>query len=302
MHQCAHHDHTPTDYGWAFGIGVILNISFVAIEAGYGWWANSLALLADAGHNLSDVLGLLIAWGGYALSKVAPSRQRTYGWRGSTILAAMFNALILLIAVGAIAWEAIGRLAQPNEVASTVVIVVAAIGVVINTITAMLFVRGRKNDLNIRGAYLHMAADALLSLAVVAAGILIAWTSWLWIDPVTSLVIAIVILVGTWGLLKESVNLALHAVPDGIDIDALHQFLNQIPGVTQVHDVHVWAMSTTEVAMTAHLVKPTNTNDDQLLRETADSLHHRFNIGHTTIQIERDVNVADCGQVDDGSL
>ena len=302
MHRCAHHDHTPTDYGAAFALGVILNVIFVAVEAGYGWWANSLALLADAGHNLSDVLGLLIAWGGYALSKVSPSKERTYGWRGSTILAAMFNALILLIAVGAIAWEAIGRFTDPNEVPAKVVIAVAGVGVVINTITAMLFMRGRQNDLNIRGAYLHMAADALLSLGVVLAGILIAWTGWFWIDPTTSLVIALVILIGTWGLLKESVNLALHAVPKGINVDDLHHFLGQIPGVTQVHDVHVWAMSTTEFAMTAHLVKPSGDNNDQLLRETAESLHHRFNIGHTTIQIERDVNEANCGQADEGTL
>tara|TARA_R110002049_G_scaffold4601_5_gene32581 strand:+ start:804843 stop:805751 length:909 start_codon:yes stop_codon:yes gene_type:complete len=302
MHRCAHHDHTPANYGWAFAIGVALNLIFVAIEASYGWWANSLALLADAGHNLSDVLGLLIAWGGYALSKVAPSRDRTYGWRGSTILAALFNALILMIAVGAIAWEAIGRLAEPSEVPATVVIVVAGIGVVINTVTALLFLRGRDNDLNIRGAYLHMAADALLSLGVVVAGILIAWTGWLWIDPTTSLVIAVVILIGTWGLLKESLNLALQAVPSGIDIDAIHQFLEQLPGVTDVHDVHVWAMSTTEVALTVHLVKPSGTNDDELLRNTAESLHHRFNIGHATIQIERDVDEANCGQADDGTL
>ena len=302
MHRCAHHDHTPADYGPAFAIGVVLNIIFVAVEAGYGWWANSLALLADAGHNLSDVLGLLIAWGGYALAKVAPSRDRTYGWRGSTILAAMFNALLLLIAVGAIAWEAIGRFATPSEVPAIVVIAVAGVGVVINTITAMLFMRGRENDLNIRGAYLHMAADALLSLGVVVAGILIAWTGWMWIDPMTSLAIAFVILIGTWGLLKESVNLALHAVPEGVDINAVEQFLKQIPGVTQVHDLHIWAMSTTEVAMTAHLVKPSGANDDELLRETAESLHHRFNIGHTTIQIERDVEVANCGQADEGSL
>lgn len=302
MHRCSHHDHEPASYGVAFAVGIVLNVIFVAVEAGFGWWSNSLALLADAGHNLSDVLGLLVAWGGYTLAKVAPSKDRTYGWRGSTILAALFNALVLLIAVGAIAWEAIARFASPNAVPAKVVIVVAAVGVVINTITAILFMRGQQNDLNIRGAYLHMAADALLSLGVVLAGVLIAWTGFQWIDPTTSLIIAIVILVATWGLFKESFNMALHAVPKGIDIDALHQFLAQLPGVTQVHDVHVWAMSTTEFAMTAHLVKPFGTNNDQLIRETAESLHHRFNIGHTTIQIEQDVSEANCGQAEDGTL
>lgn len=293
MHQCAHH-HSVDNYGWAFAVGIGLNVTFVVVEAVFGWWAGSLALLADAGHNLSDVLGLIMAWGGYALAKVAPSPQRTYGWRGSTILAALFNALLLLVAIGGIVWEAIGRLTQPTEVAAPTVIVVALIGVIINTCTALLFARGRKKDLNIRGAYLHMAADALLSLGVVVAGVVIMATGWLWIDPVTSLIIAAVIFVGTWGLLRESFDLAMQAVPPSIDLSEVEEFLSGLPGVTDVHDLHVWAMSTTEFALTAHLVRPASENDDQLLQQATHELHERFEISHTTIQIERSIVDASC--------
>ena len=302
MHQCAHHHHSPDNYGKAFAIGVTLNVLFVIVEAGFGFYTNSLALLADAGHNLSDVLGLLMAWGGYALARVAPSPKRTYGWRGSTILAALFNALLLLVAVGGIAWEAIFRLSNPNEVTAPIVIAVAFIGVIINTATAMLFMKGRDGDLNIRGAYLHMAADALLSLGVVIAGVTILVTSWFWVDPVTSLVIAVIILFGTWGLLRESVNLAMHAVPAKIDPAAVKEFLESTPGVTEVHDLHIWAMSTTEIALTAHLVKPDAGDEDVLLRETAEELHHHFDISHTTIQIERSITAANCGQAAEGTL
>ena len=302
MHQCSHHHHEASNFGWAFAIGIALNLIFVAVEAAFGFWSNSLALLADAGHNLSDVLGLLLAWGGYALAKLAPSQNRTYGWRGSTILAALFNALLLLFAVGGIAWEAIGRLADPSPVAAPTIIVVALVGVVINTATAMLFMRGRQHDLNIRGAYLHMAADAMLSLGVVVAGILIALTSLLWIDPVTSLIIAVVIFWSTWSLLKDSFNLAMQAVPPSVNIVAVETFLGSLPGVTEVHDLHVWAMSTTEIALTVHLVKPEATNDDQLLRETSRELQHDFGISHSTIQIERSVHEASCGQAEEGSL
>lgn len=302
MHQCDHHHHAHGDYGWAFAIGVTLNLAFVVIEGAFGVWSNSLALLADAGHNLSDVLGLLLAWGGYALAKVAPSENRTYGWRGSTILAALFNGLLLLLAIGGIAWEAIGRLSHPAPVAAPTIIAVALVGVVINTLTAMLFMRGRERDLNIRGAYLHMAADALLSLGVVVAGILMMLTSLLWIDPVTSLVIAAVIFWGTWNLLRESVNLAMQAVPPSVSIGEVHEYLAALRGVVEVHDLHVWAMSTTEIALTAHLVKPEDTNDDQLLRETGHTLQHQFGISHWTIQIERSVDDADCGQADAGTL
>lgn len=301
MHKCEHHP-APANYGWAFAIGITLNLGFVIVEAVFGWWAGSLALLADAGHNLSDVLGLLLAWGGYALAKLNPTEQRTYGWRGTTILAALSNALLLLIAVGGIAWEAITRLANPESVAAPTVIVVASIGVVINTATAMLFMRGRQSDLNIRGAYLHMAADALLSLGVVVAGILIAVTSLAWIDPVTSLVIAVIILLSTTGLLKESFNLAVQAVPPDVDFGKVYDYLSELEGVSEIHDLHIWAMSTTEIALTAHLVKPKVANEDSLLREVTSALHHNFGIGHCTIQIERSIADSNCGQADEGSL
>jgi cobalt-zinc-cadmium efflux system protein len=208
----------------------------------------------------------------------------------------------LLVAVGGIAWEAIGRLSDPSEVAAPVVITVALIGVVINTGTALLFMRGRHEDLNIRGAYLHMAADALLSVGVVVAGLIISWTQWYWVDPVTSLIIAVVILIGTWGLLRESLHLAMQAVPPGIDLDEVEAYLAGLPGVTEVHDLHVWAMSTTEVALTAHLVRPGLENDDLLLRRAGEDLHHDFAISHTTIQIERSVDDASCGQAAEGTL
>lgn len=302
MHQCAHHDHSHGNYGRAFALGVILNIIFVVIEATYGWWVNSLALMADAGHNLSDVLGLLMAWSGYALAKVPPSPRRTYGWRGSTILAALFNSLLLLVAIGGIAWEAVGRLSAPSPVSAPVVIFVALIGVVINTITAMLFLRGRHHDLNIRGAYLHMAADALLSLGVAVSGVVILWTQWYWVDPVTSLIIAAVILISTWQLLRESIALAMQAVPSTIDVEEVETFLNGLPGVTEFHDLHIWAMSTTEIAITVHLVKPDAENEDLLLHDVREQLHDRFDIGHCTIQIERSVDRADCGQAAEGTL
>ena len=293
-----HHDHAhrPARYGRAFAIGVVLNVTFVVIEGAYGVWANSLALLADAGHNLSDVLGLLLAWGGYALAKVAPNEKRTYGWRGSTILASLLNALILMAAVGGIAWEAIGRFFEPAAVPALTVIVVAMIGVGINTATAMLFMKGRRGDINLRGAFLHMAADALLSLGVAIAGALIWWTGWHWIDPVTSLVVALVILVATWGLLRESVNLAVQAVPASVDLAEVVAYLEKLPGVQAVHDLHIWAMSTTETALTVHLVKPVVEDDDPLLRRVAQQLHDRFGIEHVTIQIERDVDRASCNQ------
>lgn len=302
MHQCAHH-HTPDQsYGWAFAVGVILNLGFVCVEAFFGWYTGSLALLADAGHNLSDVLGLLVAWGGYALAKLPPSPQRTYGWRGSTILGAVFNGLLLLVAVGGIAWEAIGRLSEPTQVPAGTVIAVAMVGVIINTGTALLFVRGRHSDLNIRGAYLHMAADALLSLGVVFAGVVIMWTQWSWVDPVSSLIIAAVIFFGTWGLLKDSVHLALQAVPPNINFDEVHSALLELPNVTDVHDLHIWAVSTTEIAMTAHVVRPRVENDDATLKAANEMLHARFHIDHATIQIERSVSAADCGQAEEGTL
>ncbi|QDV34087.1 cation diffusion facilitator family transporter [Tautonia plasticadhaerens] len=281
------HDHASPSHGRAFGIGVALNVAYVALEAGYGFWANSLSLLADAGHNLGDVLGLLLAWGGYSLSRIRPTERHTYGWRSSTILAALFNALILLVAVGGIAWEAMRRLSEPIEPSGTTIVVVAGIGVFINTATALLFLRGRARDLNVRGAFLHMAADAGVSLGVVVAGLGIRWTGWAWIDPASSLVIAAVIFAGTWGLLRESVNLAMQAVPEGIDPSSVRDFLSGQVGVEDVHDLHIWAMSTTEVALTAHLVKPDPAGDDAFLARVAGGLHDRFGIEHATIQLER---------------
>lgn len=289
------HSHGPVDYNRVFAIGVTLNIGFAAAEAFYGYFADSLALVADAGHNFSDVLGLLMAWGATHLAKHRPSERRTYGLRSTSILAALFNAVILLVAVGAIAWESIRRFSEPAQVAGTTIIWVALIGIIINTATAMLFISGRKDDLNIRGAFLHMAADAAVSAGVVIAGIAILYTGWNWIDPVVSLIIAAVILAGTWGLLRESVDLALHAVPEGIDPQKVTSYLEGLPGVTAVHDLHIWGMSTTEAALTAHLVKPDHLNDDELIARASKELHDHFGIEHTTLQWERDTEVCPSG-------
>ena len=286
-HGHSHAHHLPAD-NRAFVIGIGLNVAFVIIEAGYGLAADSLALLADAGHNLGDVFGLLLAWGALHLSRRAPSARRTYGWGGSSILAALANAVILLVAVGGIAWEAIQRFAHPQPTAGGTVIVVAAIGIAINTGTALLFLAGRKRDLNLRGAFLHMAADAAVSAGVVLAGVAIVFTGWLWLDPLVSLLVAAVILLGTWGLLRDSVNLALAAVPAGIDPAAVSAYLASLPGVSEVHDLHIWALSTTESALTAHLVKPEPTPDeDALIARASAHLHAHFSIDHATIQWER---------------
>lgn len=291
-----HHESDAPQYNKAFAIGVGLNVAYVAAEAGFGWWVNSLALLADAGHNLSDVLGLLLAWGAYLLARLGPTERRTYGWRSTSIFAAVVNGLLLLVAVGGIAWEAVRRFSEPQPVGGMTVIAVAALGVVINTATALLFMAGRRGDLNIRGAFLHMAADAAVSLGVVVAGIAIHFSGALWIDPLTSLLIAAVILAGTWGLLRDATNLALHAVPREIDLAKVQETLESLPGVVQVHDLHVWAMSTTETALTAHLVKPQVENDDELLAGASHRLLHDFRIAHVTLQIERDAEEARCAQ------
>jgi cobalt-zinc-cadmium efflux system protein len=283
-------------YDRAFATGIALNFGFVIIESFLGVVSGSLALLADAGHNLSDVVGLLLAWGADYLSRRKPSERRTYGWHGSSILAAMLNAVILLLAVGAIAWEAVKRLAHPAPVAGKTVIMVAAIGVIINTVTALLFRSGRKNDLNIRGAFLHMAADAAVSAGVVAAGVAILLSGWLWLDPALSLLIAAVILAGTWGLLRDSVNLALDAVPAGIDRGAVETYLQSLPGVSAVHDLHIWGLSTSEAALTAHLVKVLPGDDDALIAQASRELHERFKIAHTTLQWERDDTQCPSGQ------
>jgi cobalt-zinc-cadmium efflux system protein len=249
--------------------------------------AHSLALIADAGHNLSDVLGLVLAWGASVLARRRPTTRRTYGLRRTTVLAALLNAVLLLVAVGGIGWEAVRRLSEPSPVSATVVIWVAAVGVVINTVTALLFAAGRKGDLNIRGAFLHMVADAGVSAGVVIAGLGIAATGWPWLDPAISLAIAAVILWGTWGLLRDSVNLALDAVPEGIEPAVVQGHLRELPGVTQVHDLHIWGMGTNDAALTAHLVKPALEDDDPLIARASRELHDRFGIDHVTLQVER---------------
>jgi cobalt-zinc-cadmium efflux system protein len=281
-------------YHRAFAWGVALNIAFVIAEVVFGLWADSLALLADAGHNLSDVLSLILAWGASVLARVTPSRKRTYGWRGSTIMAALINALVLMAAIGAIAWEALRRLGDPSPVGGPVIIIVAGVGLIVNAATALFFFHGRKSDLNIRGAFLHMAADAGVSAGVVLAGTAIMYTGWLWLDPAASLLIAVVIFVGAWGLLRDSVNLAMQAVPREIDAAEVEGYLLGLPEVKAVHDLHIWALSTSEIALTAHLVKPDPAGDDDFLAHTADALKQRFNIDHTTLQLER--SLAACAE------
>ena len=285
-HGTAGHSHAPASFGSAFAIGITLNLGFVIIEVVYGVFAHSLALVADAGHNMGDVLGLLLAWGATFLARTAPTERRTYGLRSSSILAALFNAIFLLITVGAIAWEAIRRFGDPTSVAAKTVIFVSAVGILINGATALMFMSGRKRDLNIRAAFLHMAADAGVSFGVVLAGFLIVATGWQWIDPALSLAIAAVIVWSTWGLLRDSVNLALHAVPPGIDVREVRQYLSSLPHVTQVHDLHVWPMSTTETALTAHLVRDVDDCDCALLEQAARDLHRKFEIQHATLQFE----------------
>jgi len=282
-----HHDHPPGDYNRAFAIGVTLNAVFVVIEAGYGLSAGSLALIADAGHNLSDVLSLLLAWGASVLAVKDATDKRTYGFRKVTIMASLANAILLLVVLGGIAWEGIVRLLDPQPVEGVVIIVVAAIGVVINTVTALLFVSGQKHDLNIKGAFLHMAADAGVSLGVVIAGVVIMAKGWLWVDPVISLVIAVVILIGTWMLLRESLNHAMDAVPEEIDIARLKRYLTGLDNVSDIHDLHVWSLSTTEVALTVHLVVTDNTLNNIFLREVQQVLQDHFGIAHATLQVER---------------
>ena len=292
----AGHNHGPTDFGRAFAIGIVLNLGFVIIEAIYGWMANSVALLADAGHNLSDVLSLALAWGASILVRRLPSQRRTYGLRRSSVLVSLLNALLLLVAIGAIAWEAISRLGQPEPISSGIVMAVAGVGIAINGITAWLFMAGRKADVNIRGAFLHMTADALVSLGVLLAALVISVTGWMWLDPIVSLVIVVVIAVGTWGLLRESLDLAMDAVPDRIDPKEVGAYCAGLPGVTAVHDLHIWGMSTTEAALTVHLVKPDAAIDDALLERINKDLHEKFGIDHTTVQFELGDAKHPCGQ------
>jgi len=281
------HGHAPANYDKAFAIGIALNVSYVVVGAVFGVLAHSVALVADAGHNLSDVLSLLLAWGASRLSQMQPTKRYTYGLRSSSILASLINAIILLIAIGAIAWEALRRLNQPEEIQGGIVMAVAAFGVVINGATALLFVKGRESDINIKGAFLHMAADAGVSLGVVVAGFAISRTGLYWIDPVTSLVIVAIIAIGTWGLLRDSTCLALQAVPPGIDANTVKEYLATLPDVVGVHDLHIWPMSTTETALTAHLEMPNANAGDKFLHDVCQHLHDEFKIEHCTIQIEQ---------------
>ncbi len=282
----AGHAHAPKDFGRAFAVGVTLNLGFVAVEAVYGLISRSMALLADAGHNFSDVLGLLLAWGATMLAKRKPNGRYTYGFRSSSIIAALFNALLLLIAITVIAYEAIGRLMTPEPVAGKTVMIVAAIGIAVNALTAFMFMRGSKDDINIRGAFLHMAADAIVSAGVVVAAFVILKTGLLWIDPVVSLAIVAVIAVGTWGLLRDSVNMSLHAAPPGIDPEKVAAFLRGHEGVAGFHDLHIWPMSTTEAALTVHLILSGDYPGDEFTHGIAADLKRKFNIDHATIQIE----------------
>jgi cobalt-zinc-cadmium efflux system protein len=293
------HAHDPAAYNWAFGLGVALNISVVIVEAAVGYWSSSLALLSDAGHNASDVLGLLLAWGAYLLMQRPPTQRHTYGWRRSTILAAMLNAVILLVAVGGIVREAVGRFYDPEPVASTAVILVAAVGTAINSVTALLFRKGQERDLNVRGAFIHMSADAAVSAGVVVIGLAIGVTGWLWLDPMASLVIAAVIFWGTWGLLRDTFHLEMGGVPRGIDVAEVYAYLCGLPGVQEVHDLHIWALSTSEIALTAHLVKPYLWDDDALVKRATDELQARFSIDHVTLQWERSRLTRNCERVCD---
>lgn len=291
-HGHAHgHAHAPPRFGRAFAVGIALNLGFVGVEAGYGFVASSMALIADALHNLGDVLGLLVAWIATVLARRLPSQTHTYGLKRGTILAALFNAVLLLMAVGAIVLEAVQRFTQPAAVASVTVMVVAALGIVINGITARLFYAGRQHDINIRGAYLHMLYDALVSLGVLMAGATIWLTGWMWLDPAVSLVVAAVILIGTWGLLKGALGMSLDAVPSGIALVDVERFIHEQPGVTAVHDLHVWPMSTTETALTCHCVMPGGHPGDAFLVALANQLRERFGIHHATVQIEIDADI-----------
>jgi cobalt-zinc-cadmium efflux system protein len=297
-HGHHHHHHAPVPgHGRAFALAIGINSLFVAIEFVYGFIANSTALMADAGHNLSDVLGLVLAWSAAVLAKRAPSARYTYGLRSSSILAALGNALLLLLACGAIAWEALHRFTAPAPVEGMTVSVVAAIGVAINGFSAWLFMAGSKGDLNIRGAYLHMAADVAISLGVVVSGLVIMGTGWTWLDPAVSLVIVLLIVLGTWSLLRESLRLVMAAVPDSVDAAAVGRFLAHQPGVSGVHDLHIWAMSTTETALTAHLVMPGGYPGDSAIDEIVRRLRHDFSIGHCTLQVEEGTSQHRCALV-----
>lgn len=293
MHHHPHH-HPTSGQGRVFLVAIALNSVFIAVELFYGFTANSLALLADAGHNASDVLGLFLAWGAMALSRKQPSDRFTYGLQSATIMAALANALLLLAAIGGILWEAAGRFSHPQGPQAMIMMAVALTGAVINALTAWFLHRGHMHDLNVRGAYLHMVADAGISLGVVLSGAIIMATGWLWVDPAVSIAIALMILVGTWRLLRDSASLALHAVPRGIDMEKVKSYLEAQEGVTEVHDLHVWAMSTTSIALSAHLLMPSGHPGDRFIHHLTRELAQHFHIDHTTLQIETSEDPQDC--------
>ena len=293
MSEIHSHGGNPRQWGKAFAVGIALNVTFVAVEVFYGLRSNSSALLADAGHNASDVLSLIFAWSAILIASKRPSGKYTYGLRRTTIHASLLNALLILVAVGFIAWDAIGKFRQPAEVAGMTIVLVSGIGVVINALTALMFMRGQKEDLNIKGAFLHMAADAGVSLGVVIAGLFIRYTGANWIDPVISIMITLVIIYGTWGLLRDSIDLALDAVPKSISLEEIRSYLENLEGIDNVHDLHVWGLSTTETALTAHLVAPGGVDDD-FLKAVREGLHHQFGIRHTTLQFETEDGGQDC--------
>lgn len=296
-HHHHHHSHSavPERVGTAFVVGIILNAAFVIVEAGVGFWTNSLGLLSDAGHNLGDVLSLVLALYASKLALKKPDKQYTFGYRQSTILVALLNSILLVLAMGGVAYEAVVRLNSPQPLEGKLIILVASIGIVINASTALLFLKDKEKDLNVKGAYLHMAADALVSLGVVVAGIIILYTNWYWLDSVISLIIVVVIVYGTWDLLKESLRLTLNAAPKDIDLVAIKKYFLELKGVTSVHDLHVWAISASETALTIHLVMPDGLPGDEFYKEIQEGLFHKFNIAHPTVQIEKTQIDFDCG-------
>lgn len=286
VHDHSHeHAHTPAKFGTAFAIAAVLNIGIVVLEVTYGLISNSTALLSDAAHNTGDVIGLLLAWGAYALAQRQPSAKFTYGLRSSTVLASLLNGMLLLVATGAIVWEAIRRFFEPSAVSANEVILVAIIAIIFNSLSAWLLSRGQKDDINIQSAFWHLVSDAAVSAGVVVAGFLIIWTGIPWIDSIASIGIALVIIWSTWGLFREAVRLSLQAVPSSIDFDGVRKYLNEVAGVERVHDLHIWPISTTETALTCHLVV-SNRFDSSVIAKVSDDMEHRFKIGHTTIQLE----------------
>lgn len=294
MAEHSHSNEIHTSNGKAFVFGILLNVLYIIVELIVGLRINSMGLVADAGHNASDVIGLMLAGGSAYLATKSPTKNRTYGFRKSTILSSFLNALILYIAVGAIIVESIRKFINPEPVQGGMMMIVAAIGIIINAATALLFMKDRNKDINIKGAFLHMAADAGVSLGVVIAGLLITLSGWIWIDPIVGIAIAIVISIGTWGLLRESFNLSMDAVPSQIDIDEVRTFLHSIDGVENLHDLHIWSMSTTEIALSTHIVVKNNDYNSRILQEICQGLSHKFNINHPTIQIETTATAMNC--------